>query len=98
LDLLVSGDFEKISQLDNHLINDAIGDDDSRFKSKEEISLYIKELKQIFEIYLMLGSTELTLGWNKLESRFFIKDKRGKPENCSFRDFLIKNDFWSPMC
>ncbi len=98
LDYLVKGDFDKISKSDNNIILKAIGDDDSRFKSKEEIQQYLRELKKIYNIYLMLETTELTLGWNRQDSKFFIKDKGNKPDKLVFKDFLIKNKYWSPMC
>jgi len=98
IELLLSGDFDKISQTDNNVINKAIGNDFSRFESKEEIQLYLIELKQIYDIYLMLESMELILGWNRQESRFFIKEKGDKPEKVTFKGFLSRNNYWSPMC
>ncbi len=98
LDYLLAGDFNKISRFDNNLILKAIGTDDSRFKSIEEIQKYLKQIKSIYNIYSKLETIELTLGWNRIESRFYIKETGTKPENISFRDFLIKNKYWSWMC
>lgn len=98
LDYLLTGDFDKISQADNVVIEKAIGDDDSRFQSKEEIQQYLRELKKAYKVYILIESTELTLGWNRQDSRFFIKEKGNKPNRLTFKDFLIKNKYWGPVC
>lgn len=98
LDYLLTGAFDKISKSDNKVIQKAIGDDDSRFKSREEIQQYLRELNKVYNIYLMLEFTELTLGWNRQDSKFFIKEKGHKPDKLIFKDFLIKNKYWSLMC
>lgn len=98
LDYLLTGDFDKITPTDNNIVQKAIGDDDSRFRSKEEIQRYLIELKKVYDIYLKLETTELILGWNRQDSRFYVKNKGGKTNNLTFKDFLIKNKYWSPMC
>ena len=94
----MNGDFNKISSADNGVLVATIGNADNLFKSKEEIQKYLIELKQIYTVYSMLDATELTLGWNQKEGRFFIKEKGSKPEKTIFKDFLIKNKYWSPVC
>ena len=98
LDYILAGDFNKISQVDNKLILEAIGSDDSRFNSKEELQKYLLDLKSIYNVYSMLDTMEFTFGWNRVESRFYIKESGNKPEKISFKDFLIKNRYWSAMC
>jgi hypothetical protein len=98
LDYVLSGDFTKISPADKSVIGKAIGKDDSRFKSKESIQQHLRELKKVYNVYMLLESTELTLGWDKKYSRFFIKEKGKKPDKLTFKDFLIKNKYWNPRC
>ncbi len=96
LEYILNGNFDDISQDDKKIILETIGDDDSRFKSKEELQQTLIFLKKVYDIYIKIENTELILGWDK--QKFFIKEKMGKPEKISFRKFLIKNKYWSPMC
>jgi hypothetical protein len=98
LDYIMNGEFEKISQIDNAVVFKEIGNDYSSFKSKEELQYSLIELHQIYKSYQLLEATEIMLGWDRQTSRFFIKEKSGKPENLSFKEFLINNEYWSPMC
>lgn len=98
LDYILSGSFNKISTSDKLLIQKAIGNDHSRFKSEDEMRQYLRELRMVYDTYMLLDSTELTLGWDRQASRFFIKEKGKKLKKISFRDFLIQNEYWSPMC
>ncbi|HQJ75137.1 MAG TPA: hypothetical protein PKW14_06125 [Bacteroidota bacterium] len=96
LEYILNGNFDNISRDDKKIIMETIGDDDSRFKSKEELQRSLLELRKIYNIYIKLDNTELILGWNR--EKFFIKEKQGKPEKISFKKFLIKNEYWSPIC
>lgn len=98
IDYLLTGDFDKICKADKNVIQKYIGSDDSRFKSIKEIQEYLKYLKIVYNIYQKLEYTELILGWDRQNSRFFIKEKRGKPEKLTFIEFLIKSEYWSPAC
>lgn len=92
------GNFSKISKEDKKLIEEAIGNDESRLKSKKELQKNVNKLYQIYSIYQNLEATEVVLGWSKKNSRFYIKGKKGRPDTISFREFLTKSEFWSPMC
>ena len=98
LDLLLSGDFQKISNADNEVINKAIGTDDSRFKSKQEIRSHLSKLKRVYEAYMSLEYGDLLLGWDRKASRFYIKEKGSSPKRMSFREFLITSEYWGPRC
>lgn len=74
LDFILSGDFDKIRNGDRKIISDAIGKGMSQFNSNSELQKYLIELKEIFNIYQSLNFLEMTLGWDKRESRFYIKD------------------------
>lgn len=98
LNYLLNGSFEKISSADNQLISKEIGTDDSRFKSIEEIQEYLLLLKSVYDLSCRLKTNELLLGWNRNESRFFIKGEGDKLPQKSFIEFLIDNKYWSWMC
>ena len=98
IDHILNGSFDKISTADNQLILKEIGTDDSRFKSKEEMREYLLHLKNIYDIYSKLKTDELILGWNRDESRFYIKSEGKKIPQISFIDFLITNRYWDWMC
>lgn len=98
LDYIMKGSFDKISAKDKSTVADAIGNDESRFKSQKDLQNAVSELWKIYSIYQNLEATEVTLGWSKQDSRFFIKGKKGKPAKTSFKDFLINNTFLSLRC
>ncbi|MEW6527098.1 MAG: hypothetical protein AB1444_10565 [Spirochaetota bacterium] len=98
LDHIMKGNFNKISAKDKNAVMDAIGNDESRFKSQNDLQKALNELWNIYTLYQSLESTEVVLGWSKQDGRFSIKSKKGKPAKMSFKDFLINNRFWSPMC
>tara|TARA_R110002012_G_scaffold150693_2_gene310290 strand:+ start:785 stop:1558 length:774 start_codon:yes stop_codon:yes gene_type:complete len=98
LDLLLSGDFQKISNADNEVINKAIGTDDSRFQSKQEIRSHLNKSKQVYDVYMSLAYGGLLLGWDRKASRFYIKEQGGSPKRMSFKEFLITSEYWGPRC
>lgn len=98
INYLLEGSFEKISSEDNQLISKEIGTDDSRFKSIAEIQEYLLHLKTVYDIYSGLKTNELIFGWNRNESRFFIKEEGERLPQISFVEFLIDNKYWSWMC
>ncbi|SHJ98109.1 hypothetical protein SAMN04488028_102365 [Reichenbachiella agariperforans] len=98
INYLLNGSFDKISPTDNLLISKEIGTDDSRFKSMEEMREYLIQLKNTYDLYCKLKTNELILGWNRNESKFYIKDEGEKIQQITFRDFLINNRYWSWMC
>lgn len=98
IDHILSGNFEKISENDYDIVEGAIGTSSSRFDSKAELQKYCFELEEIFKIYQSLDCLEIVLGWNREESKFYVKEKKGSPSNISFREFLKTNKYWSPNC
>lgn len=98
IDHILNGDFEKISVADQQLIQNQIDIEGIGFNSQSELRDALIMLENIYEIYNQLKTKELTLGWNRMESRFFIK-RKGKPvEKESFINFLLKNPYWDVMC
>ncbi|MGM0581596.1 MAG: hypothetical protein ACQETL_12990 [Bacteroidota bacterium] len=98
LDFLIKGEFNQISKADYEVIEDAIGNDDSRFSSIKEIQNTLINLQEIYSIYSVLESTEIILGWDRHTSNFYIKEKIEKNEDLTFQEFLIKNKYWGASC
>ncbi|MCW3789702.1 hypothetical protein [Plebeiibacterium sediminum] len=98
LDYLLAGEFEKINTVDNKLIQKGIGTDDSRFDSLNEMQEYLLRVKKVYDIYCKLETKELILGWNRIESRFYIKRKGECIVQVSFIDFLKSSEYWDWMC
>jgi hypothetical protein len=101
LNLLLKGSFDSISVHDRLIIQQTITtdkDDESHFKSQQELSQYLNSLKNIYEIYLSVENSQVTLGWNKEKGRFFVKEKSKPIKKVSFREFLLKNEYWSQVC
>ncbi len=96
LDFILKDEFDKISEEDNVIIQKAISNGD--LSSIEFLQQYLTEMKLIYDLYQKLDCTEITLGWSREKSSFYIKEKSGKPEKVSFTAFLIKNAFWSYVC
>ena len=46
---------------------------------------------KIYKIYLSLDATEITLGWDKQNSSFFVKGKAGKPKHMTFKCLSVNN-------
>lgn len=95
---IIKGDFGNIADIDKNLINKVLGISLNDFEDKDKIQEWLIELNEIYKVYINLECDELTLGWNREESRFFIKQKGNKPEVGTFKEFLKSYKFWSPMC
>ena len=98
LEFILEGGFEKINSEDDKIISKSIGSGYDEFKTRTDLQNILKELKLVYEIYNQLEYTELTLGWNRDESKFYIKDNGSISRKQTFREFLIENDYWSPRC
>ncbi|GAB5554542.1 MAG: hypothetical protein Sapg2KO_41330 [Saprospiraceae bacterium] len=98
MDHLLNGRFDKISLADQQLIQNQINKEGIGFNTQSELRESLIMLENIYEIYKQLETTELTLGWNRTESRFFIKGKGEELEKQSFIDFLLTSPYWDVMC
>lgn len=96
LDCILKEDFNSISKLDFDTIEKLIKN--KNFVSKAEITNQLKELKKIYDAYLQIEHTELILGWNRESAKFYIKEKGEKQSFISFKEFLLKNQYWTAMC
>lgn len=98
IEYLLNGDFEKISPADQQLVQNQITPAGIGFKTLSELREGLVMLENIYEIYNRLETNELTLGWNRTASRFFIKAKGKRIEKISFIDFLLNSPYWDVMC
>lgn len=98
LDFIINDQFENISTYDMNIINKTIGDSYSNFKSISELKMYLKELKQTYDLYSLIEHETLLLGWNKEKARFYIKEKGNHSKSGTFLEFLTENKYWSPSC
>ncbi len=98
LEFIADGQFGKISENDRKIIEKNIGQDDSQFKSYDELKEYISELKLIYDYYSLIEHETIILGWNREKGRFFIKEKGNHAKSKSFKEFLIENEYWAAVC
>lgn len=95
---LLRNKIDQIHLKDKKLIDEQIGDDDSRFKSIQELRQILMRIMTIHEVYNKLETTELLLDWNREKAQFYVK-KKGKPhQKVSFKNFLINTTYWSYAC
>jgi len=66
--------------------------------SYEEIQKSIRYLYYVYSWYIQLDYTSIIMDWNGETNRFYIKEKKGKPKNISFKNFFDYAHFWSVMC
>ncbi len=99
LQLLLEKDFEQITEEDRKRIDKIVGTGNwDDFESIDELSDRLKLLKRTYDIWNSLEYRSLILGWDKAESRFYIKKKVGSSGKMSFKQFLIESEYWLPMC
>lgn len=98
LKLVLEGDFENIASEDEKVISKSIGSGFGKFETKTDLQNTLKELREIYDVFNQLDYNELILGWNRNESKFYIKDNGSISSKQTFREFLIENDYWSPKC
>lgn len=98
INYLLDGSFDKISPIDTQLISNEIGIYDNQFRSMEEMREYLIQLKNVYDVYCKLKTDELILGWNRNESKFYIKGEGEKIPQITFREFLINYRYWGWLC
>lgn len=98
LDYILNSQYSKICESDKDAIDKLIGDDYSKYNSMEELEYYLKRLFKTYTLYNKIESETIILGWDREEATFYVKHKQGKPVIQTFREFLINNAYWSPVC
>ncbi|MBN2776763.1 MAG: hypothetical protein JXR36_03930 [Bacteroidales bacterium] len=95
---LLNSDYQNIGEADMSVIQEYIGDDFSRFENIQEITIYLKLLKNAYDLYSSMQHQAVILSWDVQKSRFYIKEKLESPVKMSFIQFLKTQIYWSPMC
>lgn len=98
LTYLTNNEFEKIGEHDIQLINNSIGNDDSRFNSKSDLLVNLKSIEKVYKAYLQIAHEYIVLGWDRTNARFYIKETGNQVEKISFEAFLLKFEYWQAMC
>ncbi|WP_222984947.1 hypothetical protein [Flagellimonas meishanensis] len=100
LDLLIKGEYDLIesSEMD-YISQQMIGTDYwGQFESLEILSKKLKFLKSTYDIYFQLDFTTALMKWDRIKAKFEIKSLDNKPEKISFKEFLLLNYYWQPVC
>jgi hypothetical protein len=97
LDLIMTGDYSKISKNDFKELQSCIGEDHN-FLTIDQIRAYFKKLYYCYKLYESLRFINITFDFDRTSGHFYIKSTSGKPEKYDFKTFLIKNKYWSPSC
>ncbi|TPN82871.1 hypothetical protein [Aquimarina algicola] len=98
LQYILKNQFDNISESDAALVYETIDKTDQGFKNKMELVSMLQELKQKYDLFTKIKHQWLLLGWDRTTGAFYIKEKGNRPEAVTFREFLMNNQFWSPMC
>jgi hypothetical protein len=97
-DYLLQEQFDAISAADRAHIEVYLGERWGQFESMEELALHFQDLKRTYDLYSQLKHESLTLGWNRAQGRFFVKEKGSAPKALSFKEFLLENEYWTARC
>ncbi len=93
---ILSGNFKIIDKADIELIEKSI--EKKQFLSKNDIQEQLKTLKKVYDVYIQIECTNLTLSWNRKTAKFEIKQLGKKQTKETFNDFLLNNLFWTALC
>ena len=87
LNYLLSKQFDLIAEEENDVIDIYSGDSETNFKSKEEISDVLNELKTTYDLAEQMVNDKVVLRWDKKQNRFTVKETRPKTLTISFSEF-----------
>ena len=93
LQFLLDAEYEKISKDDVRIIYEMNG-----LGTMSELTVFLKELKYIYDLSTLIEYKAFVLGWDANKTRFFIKSKIKAEKIPSFREFLLKSAYISPFC
>ncbi len=98
LGYILEGEFKNLAPQDEACMQKYIGQDALHFQSQEELRQHLLNLQQIYRIYAQLDAFEIILGWNRSESRFYIKEKIKTSNTMTFKQFLMNGTYWGWIC
>ena len=97
---VLNKDYDSINPNDKKYIEqNVLGKDSSgQIKSLDELTEKLLLLKNAHDVYSELDFMSVMMKWNKEKGRFEIKSKDDLPKPVSFKEFILKNEFWVPVC
>ena len=100
LTYLLKKNYESIHIDDRKFIENALVGQDSMgyFDSFDELSEKLNILKNAYDIYSQLDFMSVLMQWDKEKARFEIKSKSDEPKTMTFKEFLLENVYWTPIC
>ncbi|MBN2572032.1 MAG: hypothetical protein JXA68_07890 [Ignavibacteriales bacterium] len=98
LELILKNEFEKISEAEMEVIKGTIGSGYGGFESLDELRMYLIKIKNVYDLYSRIEYEKIIFGWDRKLARFYIKRKGQHSKNMTFKEFLLENQYWSPVC
>lgn len=103
LDLILTKQYDKIPKLDMNLIKNVINKNrksgTSLIQSIDDLNEQLINVYEIFSLYKLIEYDAFILGWDKSNSRFYIKERILKKNGTvSFKEFIIKFKGWAAVC
>ncbi len=100
LSYLLKKEYDSININDKRYIKHKIlgGDSSGSFESFDDLTEQLNILKNAYDIYSRLDYMSVLMQWNKGKGRFEIKSMCDKPKNLSFKEFILANEYWTPIC
>jgi len=91
--------FDAISSGDKEIIDDFIGDDKGgHFENIEDLSKLLIHLNSVYQLNSAITYKSVILGWNRVEGRFFIKDRiENDTKKLSFKQFLENAEYYTAI-
>lgn len=98
LETVMAGRLDLLSPEAGAAVRSVIGDDASRFRSVEDLSGHLKRLWRIYDLYCRIEHEWVVLAWEREKATFYIRDRGPAVTPPSFREFLLREQYWSPEC
>lgn len=98
LEAVTAGRLESLAPESREVVQSAIGDDASRFRSIEDLSGHLNRLRRIYDLYCRIEHEWVVLAWEREKATFYIRDRGPAVPPVTFREFLFRGPYWSPEC
>ncbi|WP_318312052.1 hypothetical protein [Flagellimonas crocea] len=100
LTYLLKKEYESIHMVDRKFIEKRVIGPDSwnYFESFDELSEKLNILKNAYDIYSQLEFMSVMMQWNREKAQFEVKSKSDGPKTMTFKEFILDNEFWIPIC
>lgn len=100
LSFLLNKEYDRINEYDMECIKQEVLGTNSwgQFDSIDILTEKLQTIKTSYDIYSRLEFMSILMEWDRKKARFKVKSKSRLPEKISFKDFILKNVFWGPVC